>query len=87
MPKAKAFLSVFLLINFCSCDKVDTRDLHVKNNSDKVIFSILSKKDDMNDAPFYYEYTDDFSESKRGDYDAPFIFMEIKKGRNNSKLR
>jgi hypothetical protein len=34
----------------------------------------------MNDAPFYYEYTDDFSESKRGDYDAPCIFTEIKKG-------
>ena len=80
MLKAKILLFILLLINFCSCDKLDTRDLFVKNNSDKVIFSILSGNDSMNDAPFYYEYTDDFFESKRGDYDAPFIFEEIKKG-------
>lgn len=80
MLKAKNFLSLFLLFNFCSCDKLDTRELLVKNSSDKVIFSILSKNDNMNEAGFYYEYQDNFDETKRGDYDAPFIFEEIKNG-------
>lgn len=80
MSKSKIISSLFVLLNFCSCDKVDTRELVVKNNSDKVIFSIFSDNDNMNNAGFYYEYQDDFDESKRGDYDAPFIFTEIKKG-------
>lgn len=81
MLKTKNFVSIFLLFNFCSCDKLDTRQLCVKNSSDKVIFSILSKNDSMNEAGFYYEYQNGFDETKRGDYDAPFIFEEIKKGR------
>ncbi|MWB95190.1 hypothetical protein GON26_12535 [Flavobacterium sp. GA093] len=76
----KTFIFLFLLFNFCSCDKLDTRELLVRNNSDKVIFSIFSDNDNMNNAGFYYEYQDGFDESKRGDYDAPFIFTEIKKG-------
>jgi hypothetical protein len=80
MLKIKTFIFIFLLFNFYSCDKLDTRELLVKNSSDKVIFSILSENDNMNDGGFYYEYQDDFDESKRGDYDAPFIFLEIKKG-------
>jgi hypothetical protein len=80
MHKAKIVLFTFLLFNFFSCDKLDNRDLLVKNNSDKPIFSILSGNDAMNDGPFYYEYTAEFSESQRGDYDSPFLFQEIKKG-------
>lgn len=80
MLKVKALLFFALLIIFCSCDKLDTRELLLKNNSEKVIFGILSGNDSMNDGSFYYEYKDDFSESKRGDYDAPFVFEEIKKG-------
>lgn len=78
MLKAKIFL--FLLFVFYSCDKLDTRELLVKNNSNTLIYSILSENDSMNDAGFYYEYKNDFDETKRGDYDAPFIFSEIKKG-------
>lgn len=80
MQKAKNIFLIFLGVTFFSCDKLDTRELLVKNDSDKVIFSILSGNDAMNEGPFYYEYTDDFSESKRGDYDEPYIFEEIKKG-------
>nr|WP_315153057.1 hypothetical protein [uncultured Flavobacterium sp.] len=80
MLKSKIIIFLFILFNFCSCDKVDTRELVVKNNSDKVIFSIFSENDKMNDAGFYYEYQNGFDETKRGDYDAPFIFTEIKKG-------
>lgn len=70
----------FLLFIFCSCDKYDARELVVKNNTDKIIFSILSENDNMNDGGFYYEYQNGFDETERGDYDAPFIFQEIKKG-------
>ena len=80
MLKAKNFLSLFLLFNFCSCDKYDSRELLVKNSSNKLIFSILSKTDNMNEAGFYYEYQNGFDETKRGDYDVPFIFEEIKNG-------
>lgn len=80
MLKFKVIIFLFVLFNFCCCDKLDTRDIFVKNNSDKVIFSIFSDNDNMNNAGFYYEYQDGFDESKRGDYDAPFIFTEIKKG-------
>lgn len=81
MFKIEKILFVFLLFNsFCSCDKYDTRELLVKNSSDKVIFSILSENDKMNDAGFYYEYQNGFDETQRGDYDAPFIFTEIKTG-------
>lgn len=80
MLKAEKFLFLFLLFNFCSCDKLDTRNLLVKNSSNKIIYSILSENDSMNGAGFYYEYQNDFDETKRGDYDAPFIFTEIKKG-------
>ncbi|MFV8342560.1 hypothetical protein [Flavobacterium sp. XS2P39] len=80
MLNAKKILFLFFLFNFYSCDKLDTRNLLVKNNSNKVIYSILSENDSMNDAGFYYEYQNDFDETKRGDYDAPFVFTEIKKG-------
>ncbi|WP_026714014.1 hypothetical protein [Flavobacterium daejeonense] len=80
MLKIKNFLFLLLLFNFYSCDKLDTRELVVKNSSDRIIYSILSENDQMNDAGFYYEYQNDFDETKRGDYDTPFIFKEIKKG-------
>ncbi|WP_395048719.1 hypothetical protein [Flavobacterium sp.] len=80
MLNVKKIIFLFLLFNFCSCDKLDTRDLLVKNNSGKVIFSILSENDNMNNGGFYYEYQNGFDKTKRGDYDAPFIFSEIKKG-------
>ncbi|CAM3635663.1 hypothetical protein [Flavobacterium chungbukense] len=81
MLKASKILLIFILLNFCSCDKLDTRELIVKNSSDKIIYSILSENDSMNDSGFYYEYQDDFNESKRGDYDAPFVFEEIMSGK------
>ena len=56
MLKFKVIIFLFALFNFCSCDKLDTRDIFVKNNSDKVIFSIFSDNDNMNNAGFYYEY-------------------------------
>lgn len=81
MLKIEKILFVFFLFNsFCSCDKLDTRKLLVKNISDKAIFSILSENDNMNDAGFYYEYQNGFDETQRGDYDASFIFSEIKTG-------
>ncbi len=81
MLKIEKILFGFLLFNsFCSCDKLDTRKLLVKNSSDKVIFSILSENDKMNDAGFYYEFQNGFDETLRGDYDAPFVFSEIKTG-------
>ena len=80
MLKTKKFLILLFLFIFYSCDKLDTQELLVKNSSDKIIFSILSKNDNMNEAGFYYEYQNGFDETKRGDYDAPFIFEEIKKG-------
>jgi hypothetical protein len=83
MLKNKIFIFLFFLFHFCSCDKLDTRDIFVKNNSDKVIFSILSDNDSMNSGGFYYEFRDDFDESKRGKYDMPFIFNEIKKGQKD----
>jgi hypothetical protein len=76
----KNLFGFFLFISFCSCDKYDTRELFVKNSSDKEIFSILSENDNMNDAGFYYEYQNGFDETQRGDYDSPFIFTEIKTG-------
>ncbi|GEM_PF-743976 len=81
MLKTSKILLIFILLNFCSCDKLDTRELIVKNSSDKIIYSILSENDSMNDSGFYYEYQDDFNESKRGDYDAPFVFEEIMSGK------
>ncbi|SHF88687.1 hypothetical protein [Flavobacterium defluvii] len=81
MLKASKILLIFILLNFCSCDKLDTRELIVKNSSDKIIYSILSENDSMNDSGFYYEYQDNFNESKRGDYDAPFVFEEIMRGK------
>jgi hypothetical protein len=81
MLKTSKILLIFILLNFCSCDKLDTRELIVKNSSDKIIYSILSENDSMNDSSFYYEYQDDFNESKRGDYDAPFVFEEIMSGK------
>lgn len=83
MFKTKIFIFLFLLFHFCSCDKLDTRDIFVKNSSDTVIFSILSDNDSMNSGGFYYEFRDDFDESKRGKYDMPFIFNEIKKGQKD----
>lgn len=80
MLKAKNYIFLFIILNFCSCDKLDTRDIFVKNSSDKIIYSILSENDNMNDGGFYYEYQNGFEESKRGDYDAPFIFQQIKSG-------
>lgn len=65
MLNTKTFIFLLLLFNFCSCDKLDTRELFVRNNSDKVIFSIFSDNDNMNNAGFYYEYQDGFDESKR----------------------
>ncbi|MCF6142045.1 hypothetical protein L1S34_12175 [Flavobacterium sp. K77] len=83
MLKTKIFIFLFFLFHFCSCDKLDTRNIFVKNNSDKIIFSILSDNDSMNSGGFYYEFRDDFDESKRGKYDMPFIFNEIKKGQKD----
>jgi hypothetical protein len=80
MLQVKIFLSLFLLITFYSCDKLDDRELRVKNNSDKTIYSILSENDSMNHSGFYYEYQQGFDENKKGDYDTPFIFQEIRKG-------
>jgi hypothetical protein len=81
MFKIKKILFVFLLFNsFCSCDKYDTRELRVKNNSAKIIFSILSEDDDMKNGGFYSEFQNGFDETQRGDYDPPFVFAEIKKG-------
>lgn len=81
MLKASKILLFFILLIFCSCDKLDTRELIIKNSSDKIIYSILSENDSMNNSGFYYEYQDGFNESKRGDYDAPFIFEEIMNGK------
>jgi hypothetical protein len=81
MLKTSKFLLIFILLNFCSCDKLDTRELVVKNNSDQMIYSILSENDSMNGSGFYYEYQDGFDESKRGDYDSPFIFEKIMSGK------
>lgn len=81
MLKYRQILLVFILLNFCSCDKLDTRELIIKNSSHKIIYSILSENDSMNNSDFYYEYQDDFNESKRGDYDPPFIFEEIMSGK------
>jgi hypothetical protein len=81
MLNAKEIVLSFILLTFCSCDKLDTRELIVKNSSDKIIYSILSENDNMNDSGFYYEYQNDFDESKRGDYDAPFIFEKIMSGK------
>ena len=82
----KNLFGFFLFISFCSCDKYDTRELFVKNSSDKEIFSILSENDNMNDAGFYYEYQNGFDETQRGDYDSPFIFTEIKTGQRILKI-
>jgi hypothetical protein len=60
MLKSKIIVFLFILLNFCSCDKVDTRNVFVKNSSDRVIFSILSDNDSMNSGGFYYEFRDDF---------------------------
>ncbi|MBP1221911.1 hypothetical protein [Flavobacterium sp. 1355] len=80
MLKLKIFLSLFLLITFYACDKLDDRELLVKNNSDKTVYSIISENDSMYSSGFYYEYQEGFDENKKGDYDAPFIFQKIRKG-------